>query len=322
MASWDSMTPANRRKLQGGKLKNYLRKEIIPYHPHYRKHAESLKRIRSVDDFTRCFPLTQKKDILGHAEDFVLQPTPSGILRNDPLKLVSAFLRGRGSVAEMRRQIELEYRDAVYTLTTGRSTARTPFVFSAEDLNGFVQTATRRAFILLGLPAGTRGVSVFPVAVHLAHVFVVEGARAVPAPVIPLVGLSTEQRIAAVESLKPVVLFVVPSYVERLVTLAQLGGKDFSSVTHVVVGGGGISQVQRERIQQALRNMGSTDPVIVSSYGFTEARMAFIECVEGARQNLNVGYHLFPDLGIMEAVRIFESSGGGNQTVGSLSQRQ
>lgn len=42
---------------------------------------------------------------------------------------------------------------------------------------------------------------------------------------------------------------------------------------------------------------------MVATYGFTEAKAAFLECVEGARSGQDVGYHLFPDIGFVEILR-------------------
>ncbi|OHA52510.1 MAG: hypothetical protein A2991_04270 [Candidatus Terrybacteria bacterium RIFCSPLOWO2_01_FULL_58_14] len=307
--------PAPWRCRQDRRLRRYLQREIVPHHPYYRERFRELgitpARIHSVADLQRIPGLiTQKRDIVGRDRDFVLQPELGSLLRADPAHLLAAAVRARGRSAALREFLEREYRPVVYTLTTGRSSARTAFVFTRFDLDGFVAKAARGIFSMLEIPRDSIGVSVFPVALHLAHVFSVEGARAVPSAVLPLLGLTTEQRIAAIETLKPFVLFGVTSYVERLVALAAAEGKDFSSISRVVVGGEGMTEAQRQRIVAALCAAGAKDPVVVGSYGFTEARLAMLECLEGAREGTPVGYHCDPDLAIIETVRIKENTDG------------
>ena len=336
MNRWDRMQPYEWRRLEDKKLKQYLQHEVLPYHAFYRERAKALgihlADITSVEKFQQ-YPelITQKADIVGRDKEFVLQPTLSRMLRHDPAKVFGMFLRATnvqrnfrrnheaiGFRDALRRVVEMEYRDVRRTYTTGRSSARTGFVFTNYDLdpeNGFVSIAARRAFQLLGVPQGAYAMSVFPAALHLAHLFVVEGARGVPAPVDPLLGLSTIQRVEAIERLKPVALFGVPSYMVRLFELAAGEKRDYSSLIRVVCGGEGISEAQRTHMRELLSAMGSPDPVIVSSYGFTEARMAFIECAEGARQGLNVGYHIYPDLVVIETARIIEDTDGFIKTV-------
>lgn len=313
MSRWNRMSPKEWRRIQDRKLRRYLRKEILPYHPYSQDpdRRKILKRIRSVEDLQK-YPglITQKADIVGRDKDFVLQPDQDRILRSDPLKLLGAALRNKGRLSGIAHELEMQYRDVVHTYTTGRSGARTAFVFTNYDLNGFVATGARRSFEMLALPEGGRAVSLFPAALHLAHVFVVYGAMHVPAPVIPLLGLNTEERILAIERLKPAAIFGVPGYVDRVLQRAARQGKDFSSVVRVVVGGAALSLSQRVRMRDALVAMGSPDPVIISTYGFTEARMAFLECVEGARQGMDVGYHLFPDLILVETLHITENDEG------------
>lgn len=300
---------------QDAKLAAYLRKEVGAHHPYYRERFRELgirpSQIRSVADLKHIPGLiTQKRDIVGRDRDFVLQPELGRLVRSDPGGFLAKMVRARGRPAVLREILEQEYRPVVYTLTTGRSSARTAFVFTRSDLDGFVAEAARGIFSTLEIPQGSIGVSVFPVALHLAHVFSVEGARAVPAAVLPLLGLTTEQRIAAIEALKPFILFGVTSYVERLVTLAASEGKDFSSIRRVVVGGEGMTEAQRERICVALSAAGARDPVAVGSYGFTEARLAMLECLQGAREGAPVGYHCDPDLAIVETARITEGADG------------
>lgn len=311
---WDTMRREQWRDLQDRKLAHYLRHEIIPYHPYAQKFKNILQRITSVEKLQR-YPelITQKRDIVGQERDFVLQPDMKSMLRHDPLRVAATLVAAHGRLSQAKYLLEMQYRDVQYIMTTGRSSAKTGFVFTNYDLRGFLATAARRAFEMLNVPPGSRGVSVFPATLHLAHVFVVEGAKSIPSPVIPLVDepvKSTQERILAIERLKPVVLFGVSSYLDRLLALAHDQGRDFSSVLRVVVGGESLSGQQRKNMRASLILMGSPDPVIVSSYGFTETRMAFIECVEGAREGMDVGYHLFPDLAIIETARIKQDEWG------------
>ena len=320
MNRWDRMRPYQWRRLQDRKLKEYLQHEVLPYHAFYRERAKArginFADITSVEKLQQCPELiTQKADIVGHDREFVLQPTFSRMARHDPVKIFGVAIRGMGRPKTIRRKLRMEYFPVVPTATTGRSGAQTFFLFTNPDVRGFVGTSARRAFEMLGIPDEGRGISLFPAAAHLAHVFVVYGAMEVPALVAPLLGLRTEERIDRIEKSKAAVLFGVPGYIDRVLARAAKQGKDFSSIQCVVVGGAGISEAQRVRMKEALSVMGSPHAVIVSSYGFTEARIAFIECIEGARKGMDVGYHTYPDLGIVETVRFTEHEDGSIKTV-------
>lgn len=315
MSRWDRMTPEGWRRVQGRKLAQLLQYEVAPYHAYYRSRAKALgidlARITSVGALQKHKGLiTQKSDIIGRDRDFVLQPNPKTLLRHDLPKMVGGLVSAKGSSEEFRHRLEMQYRPVVCTFTTGRSGRRTAFLFTNHDLHGFLAVAAQRLFQMLQVPRDAFAISLFPSPLHLAHVLVVYGAHNVPALVNPLIGMSTEDRMTAIEYVRPTILFGVTSYLERVLTLAAEQRRDFSSVTRVVTGGEGLADTQRNRMREALWNMGSDDPVILSTYGFTEARLAFMECVEGAREGKVVGYHVFPDLTLIETARITENPDG------------
>src|SRR5690606_21182218 len=55
----------------------------------------------------------------------------------------------------------------------------------------------------------------------------------------------------------------------------------------------------RARLARLARELGAHDTHIISTYGFTEAKMAFPECPAGTEAS---GFHLSPDLALVELI--------------------
>jgi phenylacetate-CoA ligase len=70
----------------------------------------------------------------------------------------------------------------------------------------------------------------------------------------------------------------------------------------VILGAERVTKGYKRKLRELLMSMGAKDPEILSTYGFTEARVAWLEClVEDTIENTS-GYHLYPDLHIFEIV--------------------
>ena len=68
-----------------------------------------------------------------------------------------------------------------------------------------------------------------------------------------------------------------------------------------MLGGEKVPQGLRRKLRECASQLEAQDINVISTYGFTEAKMAWCECLfpVGAEPS---GYHLYPDLGIVEVV--------------------
>src|SRR5947208_3537662 len=123
---WQQLPEKVVRQLQAEKLRDYLRRVVLPFSVHYRRlfqeHGLAADSIRSLDDLQRI-PFASKADLLNtpnhpqKSKEFILIPDQR-VLRRRPSTILQALLRGRESV---RRGFEAEFRPIFLTSTTGRS---------------------------------------------------------------------------------------------------------------------------------------------------------------------------------------------------------
>jgi phenylacetate-coenzyme A ligase PaaK-like adenylate-forming protein len=66
------------------------------------------------------------------------------------------------------------------------------------------------------------------------------------------------------------------------------------------LGGEKVAPGTRRKLARLARELGADSVDIVATYGFTEAKMAWTECP--CPRGEQTGYHLYPDLGILEVV--------------------
>lgn len=310
---WDRLTKEEAQRWQGEVLSRWLREEVGPYSPFYRKlFAEQkvdLRKVRTVDDLRRL-PFTTKDQIVATKEDaqrpvqLVLAPDEEAIRRSAPLDrlaglMLRGLLQGKGAVQEV---LGREYRPAFMTFTTGRSAAPTPFFYTSYDLE-IVKEAGNRIFQVADLTAAAdRGLNLFPFAPHLGFWQVYYAGVAAGVLVLHTGGgkvMGTAGCLAALSRIKPSFLSGVPGYVYHLLREAVAQGADLSSVRLVVLGGDKATQPIRDRIRSLLAERGAKDPKVISVYGMTEARTAWPECPGGG---VSAGFHLYPDVSLVEVV--------------------
>ena len=75
----------------------------------------------------------------------------------------------------------------------------------------------------------------------------------------------------------------------------------FVSLRRVVLGGERVAEGLRRKLTKMATAMGATRFDVVTTYGFTEAKMAWGQCPCGPEEAPS-GYHLYPDLGLFEVV--------------------
>ncbi|MEQ8762971.1 MAG: AMP-binding protein [Planctomycetota bacterium] len=309
---WDRLSLPEIRRLQISKLRRFLREQVLPFSPRYRdlfeQHRLDPAILKTPEDLRRI-PLTQKSDFLPTAEDpsryrdIILQPTPETIERHASWskKLGLGWHALRHGKAATRELVGREYRPTSLIFTTGRSSVPVPFALSLYDIEVLKVAGGRMMDVLEVDPAQDRGVSLFPYAPHLAFWQVVFSGLSKGMLILNTGGgkiLGSDGILNAFQRIRPTVIMGIPGYCYHLLRKARRAGMDLSFVRLVALGGELVSPALKSRLVELLKAMGAQSPRVVSVLGFTEARCCWTECPAEE----STGFHLYPDLNLVEIV--------------------
>ncbi len=306
--NWQRLPEAPVRALQAERLHRWLRDTVLPFSAHYRELFRQLKitaaDFRSLDDLRRL-PFTSKADLLNtpdnpaKARDFLLVPDRN-VLSRRPSTILRALLRGRKAVAD---GFENEFRPIFLTSTTGRSADPVPFLYTNHDLAN-LQLAGERVFGVCGARREDKLLNMFPYAPHLAFWLTHYGSTAFGVFTASTGGgkvMGTEGQIRFLRKIRPDVLIGMPTFVYHVLHQAAEEGVRCENLRRIVLGGEKVPDGMRLKLRNLALELGARELDVVTTYGFTEAKMAFAECPVPVDQTPS-GYHLYPDLGVVEVV--------------------
>ena len=317
MSDWKyiSRLPARKQKaLQNARLAHWVQRYLYPFHAHYRElfdaHGIKPEQIKTVDDLRRV-PLSTKQDLLPTAEDpqrvrrFILQPDPDSIRKYWPLSrklplLLQKWLRGADHV---RSQLRREFFPNFVTFTTGRSAEPLPFFYSPRDIENLHDSGMRIVDVT-GIDPDVRIANLFPYAPHLAFWQVVFAGLETGMMILSTGGgrvMGSAGDLRAITRLRAEVILGVPGYIYHLLRRGAEEGHDLSSVKTVVLGAERVPPGFKRKVREMLAKMGAGNVRVFGTYGFTEARMAFVECPTEDPEVYS-GYHMYPDLAIYEVI--------------------
>jgi phenylacetate-CoA ligase len=309
--NWDRWDFNAYRAYQGANLNDYLNNQVVKFSPFYSKlHAEGKfqsEKVRSYEDL-KYLPFTTKSDMVpttenpGKPREFILQPNPdtvsSQLTFGRKLDLIkNKLFKG----VSFKTQLLEEYLPVFFTATTGRSAGQVSFVYTHYDVLR-LKEAGRRLYDVCGAVQGKDTVlNLFPYAPHLAFWAVYNGGEVSHVPTFNSGGgkvLGTSRILNIIRGLKPTIIAGVPGYVYHLLRIASEEKMDMSFVRMIALGAERTTQGHRDKFKYFLETGGAKDVKILSTYGCTEARMAWVECPDGDQ----MGYHLYPDMGIFEII--------------------
>ena len=306
--NWQRLPEATIRTLQAERLHRWLRDTVLPFSAHYRELFRQLKLtaadFRSLDDLRRL-PFTSKADLLNtpdnpqKARDFLLVPDRN-VLSRRPSTILRALLRGRKAVAD---GFENEFRPIFLTSTTGRSADPVPFLYTNHDLAN-LQLAGERVFGVCGARREDKLLNMFPYAPHLAFWLTHYGSTAFGVFTASTGGgkvMGTEGQLRFLRKIRPDVLIGMPTFVYHVLHQAADEGVRCENLRRIVLGGEKVPDGMRLKLRNLALELGAREIDVVTTYGFTEAKMAFAECPVPVDQTPS-GYHLYPDLGVVEVV--------------------
>jgi phenylacetate-coenzyme A ligase PaaK-like adenylate-forming protein len=307
-SQWQQLSEPVVRRLQAEQLRHFLRTAVLPFSAHYRKlfqeqglDAESF---RTLEDLQRV-PFTTKSDLLNTAaqpqrfKDFILIPDQK-VLARRPSTILRAIAHGRERV---KHDFEAEFRPIFVTFTTGRSAEPTPLFFSQHDLTRLA-TAGRRLVEICAARPEDRMLNTLPFAPHLAFWLAHYAGTSGGVLTVSSGGgkvMGTEGNIRHLRKFKPEILIGVPTFVYHLLHQAAEEGVHCENLRCIVLGGEKVSDGLRQKLHDLALELGARNVQVLATYGFTEARLAWSECPFPHDQPSG-GYHLYPDLGIMEVI--------------------
>ena len=305
---WQQLSEAAVRRLQVEQLRRHLREVVLPFSAHYRRLFKEAglcaDSFRSLEDLQRL-PLTTKADLLNTVEqpqkfrDFIVVPDEK-VLARRPGTMARALVQGRTTVKQM---FESEYRPIFVTFTTGRSADPTPFFYTQRDLANLA-TAGCRMIEVCGARAGDRLLNTFPFAPHLAFWLAHYAAAAGGLLALSSGGgkvMGTDGNIRHITKFKPDALLGIPTFLYHLLQQAAEEGVRCESLRRIVLGGEKVSDGLRDKLRALAGELGARNVEVLATYGFTEAKQAWAEC-PFPHDQASSGYHLYPDLGIMEVI--------------------
>jgi phenylacetate-coenzyme A ligase PaaK-like adenylate-forming protein len=306
--NWQRLPEATVRALQADQLRRWLRDTVLPFSAHYRELFRQLKLtaddFRSLDDLRRL-PFTSKADLLNtpenpaKARDFLLVPDRN-VLSRRPSTILRALLHGRKAVAD---GFENEFRPIFLTSTTGRSADPVPFLYTNHDLAN-LQLAGERVFGVCGARREDKLLNMFPFAPHLAFWLTHYGSTSFGVFTASTGGgkvMGTEGQLRFLRKIRPDVLIGMPTFVYHVLHQAAEEGVRCENLHRIVLGGEKVPDGMRLKLRNLALELGARELDVVTTYGFTEAKMAFAECPVPVDE-MPTGYHLFPDLGVVEVV--------------------
>lgn len=302
---WDASRPEVWHDWQLQRLRTYLSHRVLPFSAHYQRlfaendiHPED---IQTYEDWARV-PFSSKKDLTVSKEEqrgFVLIPNEKALKREWGV-IWNAISHGP---AYAKEQIEREFRPVMMTSTTGRSSDPVPFAFTKHDLANLDVTGRR----LMEVGASQREwkhVNAFPYAPHLAFWQAHHAGLGFGTFMVSTGGgkvLGTEGNMNMIEKVRPEVIIAMPTFFYHLLREAVETGKHWPNMKRIVLGGEKVAEGMRARLHALATELGADDVKIISTYGFTEAKMAFPECPTSLEVGAS-GFHLSPDLGMVELV--------------------
>lgn len=305
---WQGLPERATRALQLVKLRRYLRDTVLPasafYRETFRRLGITADDIRSHDDWARV-PFTHKGDLVAtpdtpqRSRDFLLLPDRNQLARRFSTVL-HALLHGR---EKTRRRLEDEYRPIFLTSTTGRSAEPVAFLYTQHDLTN-LKTGAERVFQVCGARREDKMLNMFPFAPHLAFWLAHYGSTSFGSLMVSTGGgktMGTEGQLRFLEKMQPEVLVGMPTFVYHVLHEAAEAGVRSTNLRRIVLGGEKVPDGMRGKLAELARELGAGECDVVSTYGFTEAKMAFAECPAPPGETPS-GFHTFADQALFEIV--------------------
>ena len=189
------------------------------------------------------------------------------------------------------------------TSTTGRSSEPVPFTYSQHDLANMEEVGRRISWFAQAKP-DDKMINAFPFAPHLAfwqghytsigqNLFTLStgGGKT----------MGTDGNVRMISKVNPEVVIGMPTFMYHLLQYGAKKNQNWSNLKTLVMGGEKVPSGMRQKLTALAKEVGVNYLNIISTYGFTEAKLVFVECITGNPREQS-GYHIYPDKCIIEVV--------------------
>jgi len=273
----------------------------VPFTAHYGKlfkdNQINAEDIRGTDDLTQL-PFTSKKD-LETPRDFLIIPDEALLKRQwESIKL--AITRGPTRAKET---LEKELRPIFLTSTTGRSSSPVPFLYTQHDLANLTEGG-RRLMEICKSDASWRHVNAFPFAPHLAFWQAHYASIGFNTFTLSTGGgktMGTAGNIRVIDKIDPQAIISMPTFLYHLLQEGASKGSQWKNLKRLVLGGEKVPAGMRRKLRSLCAEMGSKNVAIMSTYGFTESKMSWTECMPPGDEPPS-GFHTYPDMSFIEII--------------------
>jgi phenylacetate-coenzyme A ligase PaaK-like adenylate-forming protein len=300
-AWWAAGSPESVRVHQDALLTRFLRSRAVPFTAFYRKmfseNGIDPHNIRSTDDLVKL-PFTSKADFT-NPRDFVIIPDEA-VVKKEWRTILRALTGGPTAAKEA---LEKELRPILLTSTTGRSSAPVPFLYTAHDI-ARLEEGGRRLMQLCQSDPAFKHVNAFPFAPHLAFWQAHYAGTAHNTFMLSTGGgktVGTEGNIRIIDKIDPDAIIAMPTFLYHLLQEGTAAGSRWKNLKRLVLGGEKVPAGMRRKLKELCAEMGAPDVSIMSTYGFTEAKMAFTECLP-VNDDQPSGFHVYPDMCFIEII--------------------
>lgn len=286
---------------QDALLRRFLTHRVVPFTVYYKNlfHKEGIEagEIRGTDDL-KLLPFTSKRH-LENPRDFVIIPDEA-VLRRQWSTLRHFISHGP---AATKQALEEELRPILLTSTTGRSAAPVPFLYTKHDI-ARLEEGGRRMMELCQSDPSWRHINAFPFAPHLAFWLTHHAGTGFTTFMLSTGGgktMGTEGNLRLITKIDPDAIIAMPTFLYHLLQQAAAEKQRWTKLKRIVLGGEKVPAGMRRKLRALCAEVGSPDAAIMSTYGFTEAKMAWTECLppEGGEPS---GFHVYPDMTYLEIV--------------------
>lgn len=314
LQNWRTLPREEYLAYQGRVLSRFVKDQVYPYSKYYRRLFDGAgitpNDIKTLEDLAKI-PLTSKHDLLktpenpDRPEEFVLRPPRLEDLEGmDPVE--RGVMLNEMTYAE-RYDVEKflwEYMPVHANHTTGRSTSPTPVYFSRRDLYDYAEHTGRGGFNPFGV---TLVLNPFTPVAHQAFWILPISQFAKGGRVIHTGGgkvAGTDAILDMVRQYRPTSLMIMPGYAFHFARRALEAKVSMASVVSISIGGEKCTQAMRKKLCEAFVELGADRERlrVYDGYGATEFRGGFGECFMPTGDYSSPGFHVQPDMAIIEIV--------------------
>ncbi|QTN32101.1 AMP-binding protein [Akkermansiaceae bacterium] len=298
---WANASPEALRLHQDALLRRFLQTRAVPFARFYRnmfsENGIDPRDIRTTDDLTQL-PFTSKADF-ENPRDFAIIPDEAA-LKKEWRTIFRALTAGPSNA---KAALEKELRPILLTSTTGRSSAPVPFLYTQHDIARLTEGG-RRLMQLCQSDPSNKHVNAFPFAPHLAfwqahyagtghNTFMLStgGGKTV----------GTDGNIRIIDKIDPDAIIAMPTFLYHLLQEGMAAGSRWKNLKRLVLGGEKVPAGMRRKLKELCSEMGAENVAIMSTYGFTEAKLAFTECLPTNGEHPS-GFHIYPDMCFIEII--------------------